>query len=278
MVRFPAEVFGRPVNDSSRTAQVDRERHWCPFANEKCDKKSRLIDYPMGVCSVKYGNDVLALCAKRFLQDALIFRDIADDYFGSRDNLLLFREVGLRDVGNFDYVLVKHRPLSSEIEDFLAIELQAAQTTGTGNLVQALEDFMQGKTVMDTNYAFGLNMADIWKRAFTQVLNKGIVMERWGHKIYWVVQEPVYQDLLKRYHLRRMKYAEKDSTVFCVWDLKWESTGCDLFRTRVQSTNTGYLFRAMRRGSHIPSKDAFLEKLTQKIESRKALRLRLSEG
>jgi hypothetical protein len=125
--------------------------------------------------------------------------DIADHHFGARNDILLFEEVSVPTalaLGRFDFVLARHKPLSSEIDDFVIIEMQTGQTTSTGGLVNALDDFMQGKEIEGRSYPFGLNLADIWKRAFTQVLTKGIVAERWGHKIYWVVQEPVYQDLL----------------------------------------------------------------------------------
>jgi len=53
-------------------------------------------------------------------------------------------EVGLRDFGSFDYVMIRHRPLSSEIKEFIAIEFQIGQTTGAGALVQAFKDFSRG--------------------------------------------------------------------------------------------------------------------------------------
>jgi hypothetical protein len=120
----------------SKQARDHREQHWCPFADDLCDKRSRLIDYPMGVCSVRYGDEIIALSPRRFLQDNTVFYDIADHYFQTRNDLLIFPEVSIpggRHLGVFDYVMVKHKPLSSEIEDFVAIELQTAQTTGTGS-------------------------------------------------------------------------------------------------------------------------------------------------
>ena len=177
----------------------------------------------MGVCSVQYGEQVVALSPRRFLQDNAVFYDIADHCFGGLNDLLLFEEVsipGARHLGRFDYVMVKHRPLSSEVEDLAVIEFQTGQTTSTGHLVAALEDFMGGADVRGASYGFGLNLADIWKRAFTQVLTKGIVLERWGHRVYWVVQEPIYQDFLGRYKLHGMSYEPSHSTVFTIYDLR----------------------------------------------------------
>ncbi len=163
--KHPAEVFGYPIDVNTAQAKAARARHWCPFAKQACDKQSRLIDYPMGVCSVQYGQEIIALCPRRFLENNTVFYDIADHHFGGRGDLLLFEEIsvpGNRYLGRFDYVLVKHKPLNGEVEDFVVIEFQTGQTTSTGHLVQALEDFMQGKDIQDESYGFGLNLADIW--------------------------------------------------------------------------------------------------------------------
>jgi len=267
--KHPAEVFGHPIDVNSEKAREHRKEHWCPFVDAKCDKRSRLVDYPMGVCSVRYGEEIVALSPKRLLQDNVVFYDIAEHYFETRSDLLVFPEVsipGARNLGVFDYVMVKHKPLSSEVEDFVAIELQTGQTTGTGSLIAALDDFMQGLELEGTSYSFGLNLADIWKRAFIQILTKGIVMERWGHKVYWVAQEPIYQDFLDRYSLHGMTYDRVDSTIFAIYDLKREGDEYRLYRTRVESSSVDALFDAFRTNLEVPPKQVFVEKLAQKVE------------
>jgi hypothetical protein len=233
----------------------------------------------MGVCSVRYGEETIALSPRRFLQDNIVFYDIADHYFGTRGDLLVFPEVsipGARNLGIFDYVMVKHKPLSSEIEDFVAIEFQTGQTTGTGSLVEAFQDFMQGKTIHGLSYGFGLNLADIWKRAFIQILTKGIVMERWGHKIYWVAQEPIYQDFLDRYRLHGMAYDRGDNTVFLIYDLKRQGDEYQLHRTRIESSTVDDLFEAFRTNLEVPPKRAFVERLEGKVEDQVEARIGLA--
>ena len=269
-IKHPIEVFGHPIDVDSPQARADRERHWCPFVDDVCDKRSRLIDYPMGVCSVQYGEEIVALSPRRFMQDNIVFYDIADHYFGSRHNLMLFPEVsipGARNLGIFDFVMVKHRPLSSKIEDFVVIELQTGQTTGTGALVKALEDFMAREEITGKRYGFGLNLADIWKRTFIQILTKGIVMERWGHKIYWIAQEPIYQDFLDRYNLHQMSYAADENTVFAIYDLRREGDAYQLYQTRMESSSVDDLFDAFRNNLEVPPKQVLLDKLEQKVEN-----------
>ena len=59
MAKHPAEVFGYPIWLDNAEAQTSRNNFHCPFSNKECDKKSRLIDYPMGVCSVQFGENVI---------------------------------------------------------------------------------------------------------------------------------------------------------------------------------------------------------------------------
>jgi len=273
--RYPSEVFGYPVSDRSQEVEVIRQRGWCPFVDDKCNKESRLVDGPFGVCSVHYGDSIIALCPRRFLERTAVFRNIAHDHFGGVADLLTFSEVGVRGIGRFDYVLVKHRPLSSQIEDFCVIEFQTGQTTSTGELVRGYNEFLKGEDVRARSYAFGLNLADIWKRTFTQILNKGIVLEDWRHKIYWVVQEPIFQDFTRRYGLQELGYSDEHRTVFLICDIVSREEGYKLTRTRKLSASVDDLFRAFRSNTDIPPLSGFLSVLERRIEDNAQLELRL---
>jgi len=275
MAKHPAEVFGHSIKDTSNEAKRDRRKRWCPFVNEKCNKRSRLIKYPMGVCSVRFGEEIVALSPRRFLQENIVFKDIADHYFNTRHDIVVFNEVKLPSIGNFDFVMVKHKPLSTEIEDFAIVEFQTAQTTMTGKLVNALKEFLGGEEIEGKTYGFGLNYADIWKRTFTQILNKGIVIEEWGSKIYWVIQEPIYNDFLNRYRLDRMTFSESHNTVFAIYDLVRAEAGYELCRTRFESSTIGALFEAFSTNPNIPSKDTFISKLQGKLKNKMHLKLKL---
>ena len=176
--------------------------------------------------------------------------------------------------------MIKHKPLSSDIEDFIVIEFQTGQTTGTGELVKALKDFMKGQPIEGETYGFGLNLADIWKRSFTQILNKGIVLEQWGHKVYWVVQEPVYQNLVDRYNLDEMHYRDEDRTVFWIYDLQVDPQQGQyrLHQTRTESSSIDHLFDAFRNNPNIPSKGEFIGKLKDKMTAKAALKLKLDRN
>lgn len=275
MAKYPVEIFGYNINSEQGGLRKRHDKYLCRFVKEKCSKQSRLIKYPMGVCSVRYNDETIALCPRRFLQDKTVFKDIADKYFNTRNDLVIFSEIGLPHIGTFDFVMVKHKPLSSEIEDFVVIEFQTGQTTGTGQLVQGLKDFIKGEDIRNRSYAFGLNLADIWKRSFTQILNKGIVLENWGHKIFWVIQEPVYQDFINRYNLNSMSYNDKHTTVFTIYDLIEKGDNYRLSQTRMESSTIDALFKAFRNNPNIPSKNDFIKKLNTKLQAGLELKIHL---
>jgi hypothetical protein len=266
--RYPAEVFGFPVENRNAEAEAMRQKHHCPFANEVCNKQSRLIAYPMGVCSAYVNGHTVAICPRRFLEGQTVFRDVALDYFGSTNDLILFSEVKLKSVGSFDHVLVRHKPMSSEVEDFVIIEFQTDQTTGAGKLVQALKDFMNGKDVATAHYPFGMNTYDTLKRSYTQILNKGVAMEYWNQRIYWVFQKYVFDNLVHRYQPTLTPEAS-DTITFAVYDLVQRTDTYVLTRQRFVSASVDALFAALRQNPNVPEKEQFVAKLRAKIEKGK---------
>ena len=278
MAKYPSEIFGYPHSNTSRKAKDVRAKHWCPFVDKVCYKQSRLIDYPFGVCSAHVNDDEVALCPRRFLDGHTVFTDIAQHHFKTVNDILVFSEIRLENIGSFDFVMLKHKPMSTEIEDFVAIEFQTGQTTGTGQLVRGLKDYLGGGGVVQKSYGFGLNLYDIWKRTFTQVLNKGVIMETWRKKIYWVVQEPVYKYFEGRYNLQRLDFQPQHSTVFALYDLKLTKERFKLVASRNISASMDQLFAALRNNPNIPSVERFLEALKGKIEGEAQISLRLGRA
>lgn len=269
----PAEIFGHPSDVQTNQIIKDRQKHWCPFLQQVCWKQSRNLDIPFGVCSVQYNDQVVATCPSRFLQDKRVFLDVATHHFGSTHDLLLFPEVRISTKAKsgrivtytFDYVIVKHSPLSTNIEDFVVVELQTVDTTNTGELVRAFQAIMAGENIQNESYGFGMNWANVWKRAFMQILKKGIVMETWGHKIYWVAQNPAYQRLLESYGLYDLTFQATDATVFMIYDLYRQADRYTLKQSSVDSSTINDLFKAFQYNMPVPSKETFLNRLNDKL-------------
>ena len=273
----PAEVFGHPISDHSPAARRARENYWCPFTQRQCHKKSRLIDYPFGVCTIQHHNEIYAVCPSRFEEGdggiPRVFEDIAVHYFGDTSNVIPFAEVRLPHVGSIDFVLVRHKPMKAEIDDFVMVEFQTDSTTGTGQLVQGLKDFMAGIDIRTKRYNFGMNTYDTIKRSMTQLLNKGIVYEIWGVKGYWVIQEYIYANLVRRYGFKETGYSATDSTRFALYDFDQTGNQIKLTPTRLISTTVDEVYLAMKNNPNLPDKQQFVEALGVKLRAKLSLDL-----
>lgn len=266
MAKYPSEIFGFYLQNMLSDAEDSRKNHWCPFHGSPCYKQSRLLDFPFGVCTAHVEGQEIALCRRRFLENNKVFQNIALEQFETSENVLVFSEVGLPGIGNFDFVMVKHKPFRAEIEDFVAIEFQTGQTTSTGQLVKGFKDFLRDHRFPEgASYRFGINMYDIWKRTFTQILNKGIIMEKWGKKIFWVVQDPVFCYFQQKFRLSDMGYNKSHCSVFSLYDLEVDDKRLDLVATRMFSSTVDALFDAFRRNDDIPPVEKFVERLESKL-------------
>jgi len=273
--RRPAEIFGYPTGNRSDAAQDARQQYWCPFREEPCIKKSRLIKFPFGVCSVEYdGGGVRAICPHRFEERGSIagvsrvLEDIAGHYFGSTDNTVVFSEVRLPNVGNIDYVIIKHKPMQSTVEEFVAVEFQSDSTTGTSGSVNGIRDFYEGRDLRSLSYRFGMNTYDSIKRAITQLMNKGIVYEAWNSKCYWVIQEYIYANLVTRYSLKKDGFSPQHASVFALYDMVPSGDRLTLTPNRFVSPTVEEVYQAMRNNPAVPNKDKFVQKLNEKLRLR----------
>jgi hypothetical protein len=279
----PAEIFGFPVTNRSSEADEARRTHWCPFQGKRCTKASRLLDYPFGVCSVEHHGVVGFICPHRFKEPGTIgsvprvLQDIAAHYFGSPsiDHLEVFSEVGLPGIGTIDYVMtsVRRGPFAGQVEDFVPVEIQSDQTTGTGGLVLSMRDYMDGRDVQLHSYPFGMNTYDTIKRSVTQLFNKGLVYEAWGTKSYWVIQEYIYRNLVVRYGLKIDGFSSMDASRFALYDILPIDGRLTLTPTRILSTSVDELFQAMRDNPLAPSKDRFFELLNRRLQARRRAQL-----
>jgi hypothetical protein len=261
----PNEIFTYPIENKSEEARKAVKEYYCRFLEGKCDKQSRTINYPMGVCSVNHSRTKPIICPHRFLENILVFKNACNAAFGDINNVLLFSEVKLSNVGSFDFVLVKHRPISNKVEDFCIVEFQSDSTTGTGKLVQALKDFMSGIDVLQNRYQFGMNTYNTIKLSYIQMLIKGQVMEKWEKNIFWVMQKNVFDNMVKRFCLNDLDYNAKHKTQYHIYNLVADSNIYKLKLVDKKSTTIANLLKAFTH-QPAPSLDTFVGVLERKIK------------
>lgn len=272
---YPAEIFGYPPENKSDEANINRQKYLCPFANVICSKESRLLSYPMGICSVWWpNNNPIATCPNRFLENKKIFLHAAKYAFRTNNNILLFPEVKLQGIGIFDFVLVKHKPVSNIIEDFCVVEFQTDSTTATGKLVEAMKDYTDGKDITQYDYRFGMNTYNTIKLSFIQMLNKGQVFEFWNKKIIWAVQKYVFTNMIDRFNLKNMKFDKKDTNLFFIYDIDYRSDPCryHLILKKIRSSTKKNLMTAFQT-TELPKIDVFLKVLRNRMKQNLGIKL-----
>ena len=187
------EILGQPANEMTNPVNED---YLCPFRDDICVKRSHRIEGPYPVCSVfrKSDNKPIVVCPKR-LYAANIFNDVLTHcWTGPRPNNPFFvHEIKMGAVGNVDMVVFDMSEDGETINDFISVELQAVDITGTYE--PAYSSIVLG-TPLETRPTYNFNYKNVEKRFITQLINKGFYHHHWGTKIVAVVQDVLYDRLI----------------------------------------------------------------------------------
>ncbi|GGD11961.1 NotI family restriction endonuclease [Aureimonas glaciei] len=229
---FPIiEAFGFPVGSSTPEALRSQTEHLCPFAENTCEKYRQ---YGFGYCSVTYAaaddagrRHTYAVCDHRV--DGTPLLQAVAHHFGNKV-VELVPEVVLTDPRtSFDYVAFTRSP--EGIDDAIAIETQAVDIRGggVGPAWRAWQDGRQDewrayfteeastKNRRDT-VAYGVNMANIYKRLGLQVATKGTYLKAIGVKLYVVMQDRPFRYLKNRVKFVPVEPDDNPDIVFMTFD------------------------------------------------------------
>ncbi len=189
---YPLEVFGHIYSDIGKTATDDRVAQYCPYLNRECTKPRKSEPHiKVGICSVGYkgflhGYSPVIICPFRFLED-VVFQTIHDKFFPDWKHTRWVKEVNMGVSGNVDYVALRTDKDGNTADDFFCVEFQANGTTGSP--YPYVKDLMRDGQY-SKKYTFGLNWAnEFMKTMMQQVYKKGNVVNAWGRKIVFVIQD-----------------------------------------------------------------------------------------
>jgi hypothetical protein len=209
---FPiVECFGFDAHAASEEAQRARKQKLCPFAGNECEK---LRQYGFGYCSVTYAardddgqRFTYAVCDYRLDGEPLHLA--ISDAFGD-EPYSLAQEVVLTDRRtSLDSVACD--VVRGRSDRVIAIETQAIDLRG-GGVGPAWRAWGDGKTAEWRRYfteeaarkgrrdtvAYGVNMANIYKRLGLQVATKGVFLKAIDVPFYVVMQDRPFQYLHRR--------------------------------------------------------------------------------
>jgi hypothetical protein len=229
--RHPTEIFGYPFINKNSAAQATREKQFCPFLDDECKKpRKSQPEVKIGVCTVGYKGNFLKkitpiiICPHRF-REPIVYDTIKELYFGNLPDGYQIKwasEVSCGVAGSIDFVATKMK--EGEIEDFLCVEFQAAGTTGTP--WPAVIDFKQTGGFKQKTYKYGINWANEFvKTMMQQVYKKGMVVEHWGKKIVFVIQDVGLDYIQSATDAQDLHDARDNDTIhFCTFRTVWNQS------------------------------------------------------
>ncbi len=139
---------------------------------------------------------LVSVCPKRFLDGGMI-DDILNECWPNRGDadVHVVRETRLGGAGNVDLVLVELDPTKGTVSDFLSVELQAVDITGSYQNI--LADIRAGG-IRSSEAKYGFNTKNVYKRFVPQLIQKGFIHQAWGKRIVAVVQDFIFEDMSRR--------------------------------------------------------------------------------
>jgi Restriction endonuclease NotI len=201
------ELFGQSVAKSGVNWQEVVTGQQCVYANKKCYKiRKSDPDTAIGSCTVLYGRELepVIICPTRLIERRQIFTDCFHllTTHEPGNELHIVSEVSIPG-GSVDYFLVSAK--DGKVKDFVGIELQTLDTTGTvwperQRLLKAL-GVPRGDDSEDSNKSFGMNWKMTAKTILVQMHHKIHTFEHVNKKLVLVVQ-----DKLLNYMSREFKF------------------------------------------------------------------------
>ena len=224
----PTEIFGCPYGGDSSSLQKEIQQQYCPFIKGTCVKPRKSEPHiKVGICTIGYKGDFLSdyepviICPQRFKENVM-FDVIRKEYLSLWTNIEWIQEVNIGVGGSVDYVAIT-RDKSNKIIDFFCVELQAAGTTGSP--YPAITDIHETGAFQREAYNFGINWANEFsKTMMQQAYKKGKIVNHWGRKIVFVLQDCGLKYIKTACDTSRLQPSnEKMPIDFCTFSLVWDA-------------------------------------------------------
>ena len=191
-------------SDRERTdwTEVHRTQH-CPYLNKKCIKiRKSQSEISIGTCTVRYGraSRPVMICPFRLLEKRQIFTDCLHLLTGHEpgNEIHVVPEVGIPG-GNIDYFLVSAR--GRKVRDFVGIELQTLDTTGT--VWPERQRFLNSVGIEaeggDSVKPFGMNWKMTAKTILVQLHHKVQTFEHLNKHLVLVAQDVLYEYMRREF-------------------------------------------------------------------------------
>lgn len=241
------ELFGFDTEQSVASWEAIVIDQYCPYLEKTCVKvRKSQPEISIGTCSIKYGardSKGAIICPHRFLQKRQIFMDCIHllTLHEPGNELHLVSEISIPG-GSVDYVLVSAR--NGKVKDFVGIELQALDTTGT--LWPQRQTFLKsiGLNVAESiekSKPYGINWKMTAKTILVQLHHKVETFENLNKHFVLVLQDVLLDYMRSEFSFSHIQTAKiGDSMHFHPYNFQRVANGFQLnLATRVSTDANG---------------------------------------
>lgn len=191
-----SEFFGLNCKNDSLNFEAAMSAQTCPYTQRICTKMRKSDpSIKIGTCSVKYQNQDIIICPFRLLEHNQVFIDCLHllTRHEPGNELYLVPEVQIPG-GHVDYFLVSAK--GKKVKDFIGIELQTMDTTGT--VWPERQKFLNEKGIVVSpvdlgNKSFGMNWKMTLKTILIQMHHKSETFEHLNKHLVLIIQKPLYE-------------------------------------------------------------------------------------
>ena len=204
-----SEFFGLYCKNLSLNFRDAMIAQTCPFTQRVCIKMRKSApEIKIGTCSVWYQNQDIIICPFRLLEHNQIFIDCLHllTMHEPGNELYLIPEVQIPG-GHVDYFLVSAK--DRKIMDFVGIELQTMDTTGTvwPERQRFLHELGIKVNLDDINNKrpFGMNWKMTLKTILIQMHHKSNTFEHLNKHLVLVTQKPLYDHMRSDFNFNEIE-------------------------------------------------------------------------
>lgn len=250
----------------------------CPLLDRKCLKNRKSEpSKTIGTCVVLHGGEPIIICPHRMLQKRQVFSDCIHllTRHEPGNEFHLIPEVSIPG-GNVDYVLAS--VLKGKVIDFVGIELQTLDTTGT--IWPARQDFLTGKGVKGLekhdHTGFGMNWKMTCKTILIQLHHKIETFESFSSHLVLIVQDRLMNRLRENFQFDHVQSAKLGHSMhFHAYSLIDSGKGMHLELESRSSTDAEGIAKAL---GMAPSENISLLSFLEILESKISLKTLVTVG
>ncbi len=206
------EFYGKPTHQTLAWSEIVSEQN-CPFLSRKCLKNRKSEpDITIGTCSVSYGKEArnIIICPFRLLESSQIFTDCIHllTLHQPGNELRIIPEIAVPG-GSIDYGLASVR--SGKVIDFIGIELQTLDTTGT--VWPERQRFLRQQSIAvrevdaTSKKSFGMNWKMTAKTTLMQLHHKIQTFEDLSKHLVLVGQDCLFDYMQREFSFKHIQEA-----------------------------------------------------------------------